>query len=74
MPIYVDLLFYHVRLHCYVVIELKTGEFQPEYAGKLSFYISAIDGTMRAPGEVRPWVFSFVRVEAAQSWSMLYKI
>jgi hypothetical protein len=44
---YVDLLFYHLRLHCYFVIELKTGEFQPEYAGKLSFYISAIDGTMR---------------------------
>jgi predicted nuclease of restriction endonuclease-like (RecB) superfamily len=48
---YVDLLFYHVRLHCYVVIELKTGEFQPEYAGKLSFYISAMDGTMRAPSD-----------------------
>ena len=48
---YVDLLFYHVRLHCYFVIELKTGEFQPEYAGKLSFYISAIDGTMRTAGD-----------------------
>jgi hypothetical protein len=44
---YVDLLFYHVRLHSYFAIELKTGEFQPEYAGKLSFYISAIDGIMR---------------------------
>ncbi len=47
---YVDLLFYHLRLHCYVEIELKTGEFEPEYAGKLSFYISAIDGTMRTVG------------------------
>jgi hypothetical protein len=45
----VDLLFYHIRLHCYFVIELKTGEFQPEYAGKLGFYLSAIDGTMRTP-------------------------
>jgi hypothetical protein len=36
-------------LHCYFAIELKTGEFQTEYAGKLSFYISAIDGTMRTP-------------------------
>jgi predicted nuclease of restriction endonuclease-like (RecB) superfamily len=44
---YIDLLFYRVRLHCYFAIELKTGDFQPEYAGKLSFYISAIDGTMR---------------------------
>jgi predicted nuclease of restriction endonuclease-like (RecB) superfamily len=50
-PFYVDLLFYHVRLHCYFVIELKTGEFQPEYAGKLSFYISAIDGIMRTPDD-----------------------
>lgn len=44
---YLDLLFYHLRLHCYFVIELKTGDFEPEYAGKLSFYISAVDGTMR---------------------------
>ena len=46
-----DLLFYHVRLHCYFAIELKTGEFQPEFAGKLGFYIAAIDGTMRTAGD-----------------------
>ncbi len=40
---YIDLLFYHTRLHCYVVIELKLGEFEPEHAGKLNFYIKAID-------------------------------
>ncbi len=40
---YLDLLFYHVQLHCYVVIELKTGKFKPEYAGKLNFYITAVD-------------------------------
>ena len=50
-PFYIDLLFYHVRLHCYFVIELKTGDFEPEYAGKLSFYISAVDGTMRTTGD-----------------------
>ena len=44
---YLDLLFYHVRLHCYFVIELKTGEFRPEYAGKLNFYLSAVDGIMK---------------------------
>ena len=44
---YLDLLFYHVRLHCYFVIELKTGKFQPEWAGKLSFYLSAVDGIFR---------------------------
>jgi predicted nuclease of restriction endonuclease-like (RecB) superfamily len=45
---YVDLLFYHVRLHSYFVIELKIGAFKPEYAGKLNFYLSAVDGIMRS--------------------------
>jgi len=40
---YIDLLFYHTKLHCYVVVELKTGEFIPEFTGKLNFYISAVD-------------------------------
>ena len=40
---YVDLLFYHLSLRCYVVIELKAGEFKPEYTGKLNFYLSAVD-------------------------------
>jgi hypothetical protein len=44
---YLDLLFYHVRLHCYFAIELKTGEFKPEYAGKLNFYLAAVDGIMK---------------------------
>lgn len=44
---YLDLLFYHVRLHCYFVIELKTGDFKPEYAGKLNFYLSAVDGILK---------------------------
>lgn len=44
---YIDLLFYHVKLHCYVVIELKATAFQPEYAGKLNFYLSAVDDRLR---------------------------
>jgi len=44
---YIDLLFYHLKLRCYVVIELKTGDFKPEYAGKLNFYISAVDDLMK---------------------------
>lgn len=40
---YIDLLFYHLRLHCYVAIELKTGPFKPEYTGKLNFYLTALD-------------------------------
>jgi len=44
---YIDLLFYHLELRCYVVIELKTDKFKPEYAGKLNFYISAIDSILK---------------------------
>ncbi len=46
---YIDLLFYHLKLRCYVVVELKAGEFQPEYAGKLNFYLSAVDSQLRHP-------------------------
>jgi len=44
---YLDLLFYHTRLHCHVVIELKVGDFEPEHAGKLNFYIKAVDEQIR---------------------------
>lgn len=44
---YIDLLFYNLNLRCYVVIELKTGEFRPEYAGQLNFYLSAVDGIIK---------------------------
>ncbi len=45
---YIDLLFYHTRLKCYVVIELKNTKFKPEYAGKLNFYLSAVDSLIKA--------------------------
>jgi predicted nuclease of restriction endonuclease-like (RecB) superfamily len=48
---YLDLLFYHVRLKCYFVIELKSGPFKPEWAGKLNFYLSAVDDLMRTDGD-----------------------
>ena len=48
---YLDLLFYHVKLRCYVVIELKAGGFKPEYAGKLNFYLSAVDDQLRHPDD-----------------------
>jgi predicted nuclease of restriction endonuclease-like (RecB) superfamily len=44
---YIDLLFYHLKLRCFVVIELKTGKFLPEYAGKLNFYLNAMDDTLK---------------------------
>ena len=45
---FLDLLFYHLRLRCYVVIELKAGTFKPEHAGKLSFYLSAVDAELKS--------------------------
>lgn len=47
----IDLLFYHTVLHAYVVIELKAGEFLPEYVSKLNFYISAIDDKLKTPAD-----------------------
>lgn len=44
---YIDLLFYHVKLRCYVVVELKMGAFKPEYVGKMGFYLSAVDDQLR---------------------------
>lgn len=44
---FIDLLFYHLDLRCYVVVELKTGRFKPEFAGKLNFYLSAIDSQLK---------------------------
>ena len=46
---YVDLLFFHVEQLRYFVIELKTGKFQPEYAGKLNFYVAVVDNKLRWP-------------------------
>jgi predicted nuclease of restriction endonuclease-like (RecB) superfamily len=48
---YVDLLFYHLRLRCYVVIDLKIEEFKPEFAGKMNFYLAAVDDLMRHPDD-----------------------
>lgn len=44
---YIDLLFYHIKLRCFVVIELKSGKFKPEYAGKMNFYLSAVDDLVK---------------------------
>lgn len=44
---FIDLLFYHLKLRCYVVVELKTTPFKPEYAGQLNFYLSAIDAQVK---------------------------
>jgi len=49
---YIDLLFYHVKLRCYVVIDLKTGKFKPEYAGKMNFYLAVVDDQLRHPNDV----------------------
>ena len=45
----IDLLFYHIRLRCFVVCELKAKPFEPEYVGKLNFYVNAVDELLKAP-------------------------
>lgn len=47
----IDLLFYHIKLRCYVVIELKNTKFIPEYAGKLNFYLSAVDSLVKSDAD-----------------------
>jgi predicted nuclease of restriction endonuclease-like (RecB) superfamily len=49
---YLDLLFYHLKLRCFVVVDLKKGEFKPEYAGKMNFYCSAVDDLLRHEHDV----------------------
>ncbi len=44
---FIDMLFYHLDLRCYIVVELKNTEFKPEYLGQLSFYVTAVDETLR---------------------------
>ena len=48
---YIDLLFYHLRLRCFVVIDLKIEEFKPEFSGKMNFYVSAVDDLLRHPND-----------------------
>lgn len=48
---FIDLLFYHTRLKCYVVVELKAQDFKPEQVGQLNFYLSAIDAQVKAPDD-----------------------
>lgn len=47
----IDLLFFHIPLNCYVVVELKTVPFQPEFAGKLNFYVNAVDDLIKTPSQ-----------------------
>ena len=48
---YLDLLFYHTQLRCYIVIDLKSGKFKPEYAGKMNFYLNVVDDTLKHPDD-----------------------
>ena len=48
---FIDLLFYHLKLRCYIVVELKTTPFKPEYAGQLNFYLSAVDSQIKGEAD-----------------------
>ena len=60
---YIDLLFYHLKLRCYIVIEIKTTPFKPEYVGKMNFYLSAVDDQLRHPQDK---LYRFDSVQDAQ--------
>ena len=47
----IDLLFYHIRLRCYIVCELKARAFEPEFAGKLNYYVNAVDEVLKQPDD-----------------------
>ena len=47
----IDMPFYHIMLRCYVVLELKITSFEPEYVGKLNFYVNAVDELLKAAGD-----------------------
>jgi hypothetical protein len=46
-----DLLFYHLKLRCFVVVDLKAGPFKPEYSGKMDFYLAAVDDMLKHPSD-----------------------
>ena len=48
---FIDMLFYHTKLHCYIVVELKNTQYKPEYAGKLNFYLSAVDDLLKTEND-----------------------
>jgi predicted nuclease of restriction endonuclease-like (RecB) superfamily len=48
---YLDLLFYHLKLRCFVIVDLKITDFKPEYAGKMGFYLAAVDEQLRHPDD-----------------------
>ena len=48
---FIDMLFYHTKLHCYIVVELKNTQYKPEYAGKLNFYLSAVDDLLKSEND-----------------------
>ena len=45
------MLFFHIQLNCYIVVELKAVPFQPEFAGKLNFYVNAVDDLIKSPSQ-----------------------
>ena len=58
---FLDLLFYNYHLHCFVVFELKIGEFKPDFAGKLNFYINSINAQIKGQRINPPLVFFYVK-------------
>ncbi|MEI8330536.1 MAG: PDDEXK nuclease domain-containing protein [Methanomicrobiales archaeon] len=68
---HIDLLFYHLKIRCFVVIDLKMEEFSPEHAGKMNFYLSVVDEWLRQPGD-RPSIGLVLNKTKKKSYWRVY--
>ncbi len=68
---YIDLLFYHIKLKCYIVIELKNTKFKPEYTGKLNFYMSAVDSLIKKSRKIQPSEFYCAKTKITSKPNLL---
>ena len=65
------MLFYHIKLRCYVVVELKAVSFEPEFAGKLNFYVNAVNELMKLESD-NPTI-GYVKIRTRQRFSGLFR-
>ncbi|GAB1453251.1 hypothetical protein MASR2M47_33070 [Draconibacterium sp.] len=70
---YTDLLFYHRDFQCLVLFELKVQEFEPEFLGKLNFYLEALDRDVKRPTKIRVLAFYFVKEKIMRLLNMLWQ-
>lgn len=71
---YIDLLFYHLKLRCFIVLELKDKDFKPEYAGKMNFYLSAVDDLLNTLPTIHLWALSYASLKITYWLNIRFEI